>query len=231
MSGFRPVIRALCVKKYRNGILKILLTGFRSKESATNASDILISSFINELPVGLKPISQNLEFKIISDNTHTAKEELEDIIIKSKPSYCLFIGQAPGYNRVTLETIATNYRFTAPPVNIGEPPQGEPIEKTGKAAFNATLPNMQQIIQNITNEGIPASISHNCGNSLCNQILYHGLHYTNKHKSNIKCGFIHIPALTEQVLTQWPQHPFMPIDMTRKAIEIVVSSVIENHGN
>ena len=210
--------------------MKILFTGFRSNKNTTNASDILVSSFINELPIGLKPISEKLEFKIIGDNTHTVKDELEETITKTKPSYCLFIGQAPGYNRVTLEAIATNYRFTAPPANIGEPPQGGPIEETGKAAINATLPNMQQIVQNIKNQGIPASISHNCGNSLCNQILYHGLHYANKHESNIKCGFIHIPALTEQVLTQWPQHPFMPIDMTRKAIEIIVSSIIENHG-
>lgn len=209
--------------------MKILFTGFRSRESTTNASDILVSSFINELPVSLKPFSKNLEFKIISDNTHIVKEELEETIIKIKPSYCLFIGQAPGYNRITLETIATNYRFIAPPAIIGEPPQGEPIEETGEAAFNATLPNMQQIVQNIKDEGIPASISHNCGNSLCNQILYHGLHYANKHKPNIKCGFIHIPALTEQVLNQWPQHPFMPIDMTRKAIEIIASSVVKNH--
>ena len=211
--------------------MKILITGFESKENITNASHILVSSFIDDLPDILKPLSDKLEFKIISDSTHTVKEELKDAIIKTKPTYCLFIGQAPGYNRVTLENIATNYRFIAPPVNIGDPPQGELIEKTGEAAFNATLPNMQQIVQNIKNEGIPASISHNCGNSLCNQILYHGLHYTNKHKSNIKCGFIHIPALTEQVLTQWPQHPFMSLDMTRKAIEVIVNSVIENHEN
>ena len=211
--------------------MKILITGFESKENVTNASNILVSSLIDDLPDSLKPLSEKLEFKIISDSTHTVKEELKDTIIKAKPTYCLFIGQAPGYNRVTLENIATNYRFIAHPVNIGDPPQGELIEKTGVAAFNATLPNMQQIVQNIKNKGVPASISHNCGNSLCNQILYHGLHYTNKHKSNIKCGFIHIPALTEQVLTQWPQHPFMSLDMARKAIEVIVNSVIEYHEN
>jgi len=211
--------------------LKILITGFESKEKTTNASDILVSSLIDELPISLKSFTENLEFKIISDSTHTVKEELEETIIETNPTYCLFIGQAPGYNRITLETIATNYRFIAPPVNFGAHPQGGLIEKTGETAFNATLPNMEQIVQNIKNKGIPASISHNCGNSLCNQILYHGLHYSNKHKSEIKCGFIHIPALTEQVLNQWPQHPFMPLDMTRKAIEVIVNSVIKNHEN
>lgn len=211
--------------------MKILITGFDSKEKTTNASDILVSSLIGELPISLKSHTEKLEFRIINDNTHAAKEELEDAIIETNPNYCLFIGQAPGYNRITLETIATNYRFIAPPVNVGDHPQGGFIEKNGETAFNATLPNIEQIVQNIKNKGIPASISHNCGNSLCNQILYHGLHYSNKHKSEIKCGFIHIPALTDQVLTQWPQHPFMSLDMTREAIEIIVNTVIENHEN
>ena len=209
--------------------MKILLTGFKSKESITNASDIVVSSFIHDLPESLKSISNNIVIAIINDDTQSVKQSLEEIIIKNKPSYCLFIGQAPGYNRVTLESMATNYRFIAPPLKTGAPPQGDFIEETGDAAYMATLGNLQEMVECIKNKGIPASVSHHCGNSLCNQILYHGLHYAQINGSEMKCGFLHIPALPEQILAQWPQHPFMPLAMSKMAIEIIVSFIYLQH--
>ena len=80
----------------------------------------------------MKTFSEKLEYKLISDSTKPVKEELEEAIIKIKPSYCLFIGQAPDYNRVTLETIATNYMVIAPPVYIVELPLAMLLKKQVK---------------------------------------------------------------------------------------------------
>ena len=44
----------------------------------------------------------------------------------------------------------------------------------------------------------------------------------------MKCGFLHIPALPEQILAQWPQHLFTPLDMSRMAVEIVVKDALIN---
>lgn len=207
--------------------MKTLITGFKSKENNTNASETLICSYLENLPRSLKNLSGNLELLLVNDNTHSIKSELETALHKFNPDFCIFVGQAPGYNRVTLETIATNYRFISPPPKIGDPPTGDVIEKEGAAAYKATLPDFENIISQIKNAGIPASLSHNCGNSLCNQILYHGLHYAKVNQKNIKCGFFHIPALPDQVITQWPQHPFMPLEMSSNALEVVVNSLYE----
>lgn len=204
--------------------MKILITGFKSRQDKTNASDILVSSLIDALPASLESLSNNIDFAIVTDDAFALKNELEKLILKIKPTHCLFTGQAPGYNRVTLETIATNYMFTSPPANVWEPPEGCEIEKEGNAAYHSTLQNPQAVIQSIKEKGIPASLSHNCGNSRCNQILYHGLHYAKAHNIKPICGFLHIPALPEQIIKQWPQHPFMPLEMTRSAVEIVINS-------
>lgn len=208
--------------------MKILITGFESTKKATNASGILVSSLIENFPKELPDLAANIELRIIGDSTHTVKEELTGLLKSIQPEFCLFIGQAPGRNNITLETIATNYRFTGAPLNVGDGPQGGRIEAHGADAYTSTLldmDDMDDMVKRIKEAGIPASISRNAGNSLCNQILYHGLHYTKENSLAMKCGFLHIPALPEQVISRWPQHPFMPLAMSRKAVEIILGEL------
>ncbi|MCI0505621.1 MAG: hypothetical protein L0Z73_05870 [Gammaproteobacteria bacterium] len=210
--------------------MKILVTGFKSREGSSNASEILVSSLMNELPGSIYDYSKNIEFRIVGDSTDTIKEELTGLLKIIAPQFCVFTGQAPGRNNITLESVATNYRFTGAPLKIGEAPPGGPVEEKGHAAYMATLPNMKGIIENIKEAGIPAAISNNGGNSLCNQILYHGLHHAAENNSAMKCGFVHIPALPEQVITQWPQYPFMPLEMSRRATGIVIRELCLNQS-
>jgi pyrrolidone-carboxylate peptidase len=37
---------------------------------------------------------------------------------------------------------------------------------------------------------------------------------------------MHIPALPEQVISQWPDVPFMPLEMTRRAVEVVLTKLV-----
>ena len=205
--------------------MKTLITGFKSVVEASNASGILVSSLQDELPESLGAIVDNLVFRILDVKTHTLKEEITSILADVKPSNCIFIGQAPGYNRIALETIATNYRLTGPPAITGGSPQGDSIELDGPAAYMATLPEQLAIVARLNKAGIPANISFHGGNSLCNQILYHALHYASESPVDLKCGFLHIPALPEQVIERWPHNPFMPLEMSRMALEIVIHGI------
>ena len=184
---------------------------------------------INDLPKRLGKLSCEVILKIVGDDTHALKSEITELLHENEPNYCLFTGQAPNRNKITFEYIATNYRHLGVPPAIGEPADGGEIEGDGPDAYISTLPVVPEIIKELKSSIIPASLSRWGGNSLCNQILYHGLHYSREIGKDIKCGFIHIPALPEQVISQWPDVPFMPLEMMRRAMEITVSELARYH--
>ncbi|MDP2646904.1 MAG: hypothetical protein Q8P24_18365, partial [Desulfobacterales bacterium] len=211
---------------YGRASMRVLVTGFRSKESTGNASEVLVTSLMDDLPAGLARYSENIRFSIVQDDTETIKAELSGLLERICPNYCVFVGQAPGRNSVCLENFATNYRVIGAALKTGEAPPGDMIETSGPAAYAATLPDLTGMVRQLKTAGIPAAVSYSCGNNLCNQLLYLGLHRASEFSLPMKCGFVHIPALPEQVILQWPQHPFMPLQMTRKSIEIILNHLL-----
>lgn len=209
--------------------MSVLITGFKAKNGMINASENLLQSLIDQYPAALTPWQEEVYLKIVGDSTHTIKDELIQLLNDVRPECCVFIGQAPGRNNITLESIATNYRFLGPPEKVGDAPVGDKIETNGPAAYMSTLPNLAVMVDRLKAEGIPAAISNNGGNSLCNQILYHGLHFAAENESIPNCGFLHIPALPEQVINQCPQHPFMPLEMSKQAVAIVVEALMAGY--
>ena len=205
--------------------MTILITGFASSENASNASDVVVSSLISDLPASLKIIQSVLHFRIIDANTHNLKSKINELLRAIHPSHCVFVGQAPGRNNVTLESAATNLRFIGPPLEPEGKPQSDVISSTGPATCKATLPNMNTMVQRLLKNGIPAAISHDAGNNLCNQILYEGLQHAEQNSGHPHCGFIHIPALPQQVIERWANYPFMQLEMSREAVAIVLLEV------
>ncbi len=205
--------------------MSVLITGFEARKGMTNASEVLLNSLIDEYPDAIDAYRDKLHFKIVGDNTHRIKDELTQLLKDIEPDFCLFIGQAPGRNNITLESVATNYRYIGPADMKGKEPPGDVIESEGSAFYMSTLPNMEAMVNRLKTAEIPAAISNDGGNSLCNQILYHGLHYAAANNSVPSCGFLHIPALPSQVINQWPQHPFMPLAMSRQAVVIIVEEL------
>ncbi len=92
----------------------ILVTGFDYQES-TNASGILVKSLMDELTEELNPLQEALAFEIITcDETSretehkTLESQLNNLLKRYKPDLCIHTGQAPPYNKITIEKIATN---------------------------------------------------------------------------------------------------------------------------
>jgi pyroglutamyl-peptidase len=83
------------------------------------------------------------------------------------------------------------------------------------------------MVLRLQQQGIPAAISDDAGNNLCNQLLYEGLQYATQHAGKPLCGFVHIPALPQQVIARWPSYPFMPLEMTRQAIAAVLLELLQ----
>ena len=140
------------------------------------------------------------------------------------PDICIGIGQARGYNKITLERMAKNLRYFVTLDKAGNAPKGTLIIEDAPVAYWNSLPNQESLVSLLENHNIPAKISNNCGTHLCNQVFYHFLHWKEINSSDMKVGFVHIPVLPTQVIKYYPKSPFMPMDMTRKALSLIIAS-------
>jgi pyroglutamyl-peptidase len=202
--------------------MSILITGFEPNDDGLNASKILIESMREDLPECIAGMRDILHFEVLAANTSTLNESLFQAIATHEPCYCLFTGQAPGRNKITLERLATNLKDLGSPDCVGLQPHGEMIEKAGPAAYWSNLPGQEFLIARLNENGIPAALSNNGGNHLCNQILYHALHYAYVTNENLLCGFMHIPPLPIQAKHQWLGTPFIPLSMAREGLSLVL---------
>ena len=201
---------------------RMLVTGFASNHLGVNASELVVRSLMQDLPPLLADAKHLLNFRVLDASTDDLRDQLETLLHEVRPSDCVFVGQAPGRNNITLERTATNLRFIGPPLRSGDAPQSDVIRMGGPAACAATMLHTDALVEKLRAAGIPAAISNDAGNNLCNQILYEGLQYAQQHAGQMRCGFVHIPALPQQVIERWPDYPSMPLEMTRAAMEIIL---------
>lgn len=199
----------------------ILITGF-DHQNATNASGILVKSLMVELTDELKPLQDALAFEVITcDETSretehkTLESQLSNLLKRHKPDLCIHTGQAPPYNKVTIERIATN-SF-----------RREIIDAKRPVAYWSNLPGTDDLRSALEQAGIPACYSFNCGQHTCNHILFSSLHFAELNGGSYKAGFIHVPVLPEQVMKEWRDSPFMPLEMSRKALSLTIRHTAE----
>lgn len=202
----------------------ILVTGFDYQDSM-NASGVLVHSLKDKLTEELMPIRGALAFEVITcDETSRETEhmtlelQLSELLKRHSPDVCIHIGQAPPYNKITIEKIATN-SF-----------RREFIDPDGPVGYWANLPGTDDLRSVLEQEGIPTCYSFNCGQHTCNHILYSSLHFSVNAGHSHMAGFIHIPVLPEQVVTQYRDSPHMTLDTSRKALSLIITHVAKTHG-
>ncbi|NEQ48064.1 MAG: hypothetical protein F6K00_32845 [Leptolyngbya sp. SIOISBB] len=155
---------------------------------------------------------------------------VDETLDQDSPDIYLGIGQARGYNRIVLEQLAKNLRYFVTPDRAGNTPKGEPIVPNAPLAYLSSLPIPNELILRLEEHLIPARIANDCGTHLCNQVFYHVLHWSALHQPEMRVGFVHIPILPEQVIQYWPDSPFMPLDMTRSAIALILHQQIAHYS-
>ncbi len=198
----------------------ILITGFGPYREAMNASGALVQSLMDDLPDVLVPLKDQLAFEVITcDDTsretehQTLEAQLDVLLKKYQPDICIHTGQAPPYNKVTIEKIATNSFMR------------EIIDPARPVAYWSNLPGIDGLKEIIEAQGIPADYSFYGGQHLCNHILYSSLDFADKNRLFHKAGFVHIPVLPEQVIKLRREAPFMPIELTRRALSLIINHV------
>jgi pyroglutamyl-peptidase len=208
----------------KDGNLMILVTGFGPYQESTNASGVLVQSLKDELTKELMPLQDTLAFEVVTcedtsrETEHlTLEAQLSELLKRYQPSLCIHTSQAPPYNKITIEKIATNSFMR------------EIIDPNRPVAHWSTLPGTDGLRPVLEDHGIPACYSFYCGQHLCNHILYSSLHFAEKNGGSHKAGFIHVPLLPEQVTKEHRDSPYMPLEMSRKALSIVINHVARAH--
>lgn len=202
--------------------MKVLITGFEPNDDSLNASELVVVSLRDNPTQELRQYIDDIDFKIMPGNTNILGQVVDETLIALSPDICIGIGQARGYNKIALERMAKNLRYFVTLDRAGNAPKGEQIVQDGCVAYWASLSDQEGLVSLLESHNIPARISNDCGTHLCNQIFYHFLHWQEAHHSSMKVGFIHIPALPEQVIKYWSESPFMEMDMTRKALSLII---------
>jgi len=202
----------------------ILITGFGPYREELNASGALVNSLKDELPESLVHLNEQLAFEVITcDDTSRETEhqsleaQLGALLKQYKPELCIHTGQAPPYNKIVVEKIATNSFMR------------EIIDPERPVGYWSNLPGTEGLQMALEARHIPAGYSFYAGQHLCNHILYSSLYLAEKNALGHKSGFIHIPVLPEQVTKKHRDAPCMPVNMTRNALSIIINHVVAAH--
>lgn len=200
--------------------MKILVTAFEpfGKENVNPA--LVILKLLPDQMLGqsiLKLEIPTVRFKSVN--------AIIEMIRQHQPDIVLSLGQAGGRSDITFERVGINVDDYGIEDNEHNMPVDEKIVENGPDAYFVNLP-LRNMMQNVRDAGIPASISNTAGTFVCNHVIYAIRHYCEKEHPNIKSGFIHIPFLSEQVINK-PTMPSMPLDTMVKGITIAIETVIK----
>ena len=156
-------------------------------------------------------------------------EKIEENIEKHNPDVVISVGQAGGRFGVTPERVAINMDDARIKDNEGNQPIDISIYEDGQAAYFSNLP-IKAMVKEMTDNGIPASVSNSAGTFVCNHVMYGILYLVDKKYPNIRGGFIHVPYIPSQVTTK-PNTPSMSIDDISKGLELSIKAIIENSSD
>ena len=195
---------------------------------------ILITGFD---PFGGEPVNPALEaVKLMKDEIAGAKiikleiptvfrksvEKIHEMMKAEQPDVVLSIGQAGGRFGVTPERVAINVDDARIKDNEGNQPVDTPIFTDGEAAYFSNLP-VKAMVEAIKNKGLPSTLSNSAGTFVCNHVMY-GIH---KEFPNVRGGFIHVPFITDQVVTK-PNVASMALADITEALEAAVEAIVKN---
>ena len=140
------------------------------------------------------------------------------------PDAILCLGEAARRMAISIERVAINLLDYHMADNAGHQAIDAPIVPDGPAAYFVTLP-VRAMLEAVHAAGIPAELSLSAGAFLCNQVTYELLHYLTTHQLDIPAGFVHLPALPEQVTNAYPSMPSMALETMTRGIYAIIGSL------
>jgi len=218
----------------------VLITGFEANDPPhRNTSAVLVEALGKHL-TELQRACGGVEVRtrLMPGDTVALAASLEAALGEQpRPTHVLLLGQAPGRNRVTLERFATNLRDFGTSDRHGNLPRDVPVVDGGPTAYHSTWPKQKRLVEALNTAGIPAAMSNDAGNHLCNQLLYLALDAAARPDQSCVITFVHVPMLLQQVIDREPltmRHsncPYLPLPMLIEAVVRLLSVTFLPNGD
>lgn len=171
----------------------VLLTGFEPFGSdSINPSAEIARALDGRVIAG-----RNVIGAVLPCVFQTSTPELARLLRRHRPAVVIATGLAGGRAEITPERVAINIDDARIPDNAGAQPIDLPVVRRGPAAYWSRLP-IKAIVSALKERGMPAAVSQTAGTFVCNHVFYALMHALRR-QPGVEAGFIHVPALPEQV--------------------------------
>ena len=200
--------------------MKLLLTGFEPfGGSQVNPSAQVVGKLARDGVPGV-----TLHSAILPVDRQSGPATLLNVVRALHPDAILCLGEAARRMAISIERVAINLLDYRMADNAGHQAIDEPIVPDGPAAYFVTLP-VRTMCDAVRTVGIPAELSLSAGAFLCNQVTYELLHYLATNQLDIPAGFVHLPALPEQVTNAYPPMPSMALETMARGISTIIGAL------
>jgi pyroglutamyl-peptidase len=173
---------------------RVLVTGFEPYGGRNlNPAQEIMNQLDGQTLFGCDIVGRSLPVRFSA-----LRQQIASLLDDVQPDIVISLGLWPGAGLIRIERVALNVADFAIADNAGQRLIDQPVSRYGETALLATLP-IRAIEAALLDEGIPARVSNTAGTFLCNACLYGVLEGASKIEKPVKCGFLHLPYLPEQV--------------------------------
>lgn len=202
-------------------MIRIVLTGFeRFGELDVNPSQLIVQN------IDAHARSAGIVTEVLPTEFAASGDRIRELIHQFKPDAVVCLGVAAGAHSITLERVALNLDDTGAPDNAGEIVAGRVIVPGGPLAYWSTLP-LERIGKALKERGVPVSVSNHAGTYVCNHVFYVALHEINQLGRGTRCGFIHVPLMSEQAPASMASTSGLPLLTMVEGIECCLEVIQE----
>lgn len=202
----------------------LLFTGFEPFDGQPiNPSAEAVRLLAADPPPGVRLIA------VVLPTTYAeAAPALRRAISLHAPDDVVGVGQAGGRAALAVERIAINVDDARIGDNDGVWRVDQAVVPGGPAAYFATLP-IKTLVHAIRGAGVPSAVSQSAGTFLCNHVFYAGCHLAATERPGMRCGFIHVPFLPEQVVDH-AMTPSMELSLIISGLRIAAETLRDRIG-
>ncbi len=192
--------------------MKILITGFKPfNKDKVNPTSMIIKEF-NDLNI------KTLELDVVYNLD--AKKIIETIK-EYNPNLVLMMGLAGGRKKVMIEYFALNMQSASIPDNDEVMKNHNIIDKNAPLAYTTNI-DVVNLKEKVNDDNF--DISYHAGTFVCNDVYFQVLDFIYKNNLEIKCGFIHVPYIKEQVFEKLNM-PYLDYTIETKIISKIINSL------